>query len=199
MINLKHYINEWKANTSNVESIDIKKTFPKNLNELIKSFNVLFDLYGKGTEENPVDLNSIDVSGIKSFYSNHPSSYFNYPFVHVKFKYIDVSSWNVSNSESLKCLFAQSILMGIYGLENWDVSNIKEFGGMFSLCPQLKYVGNLSQWNVSNGKNFSMMFYNCPLLKDVGNLNDWKFKRNLKKDSFANMFTNSNISLPNWY
>ena len=46
-------------------------------------------------------------------------------------------------------------------LSKWNVSNVENMRCMFYECKQLKSVGDLSNWNVSNVKNVNCMFSGC--------------------------------------
>ena len=82
----------------------------------------------------------------------------------------------------------------IIGLENWDVSKVKNMEGMFNYCENFN--ADLSKWDVSNVENMSFMFsgcknFNCDLSKwDVSSVED-----------MAYMFWNCqtfNCDLSNW-
>ena len=47
----------------------------------------------------------------------------------------------------------------IIGLEDWDVSNVKNMNSMFWNCK--KFNSDLSNWDVSNVENMGFMFKNC--------------------------------------
>ena len=80
----------------------------------------------------PIDFNDVDVSNIDSFYDKNNDRGI---FDETKFKYIDVSYWDVSNCENIN--------------------------SMFFACEQLKSVGDLSNWNVSKVEDISKMFCYC--------------------------------------
>ena len=42
-------------------------------------------------------------------------------------------------------------------LENWNVSNVNHFSGMFMGCSSLPDITSLQNWNVSNQKYFNDM------------------------------------------
>ena len=56
-------------------------------------------------------------------------------FEYMRFKYIDIS--------------------------DWDVSNVKSMRGMFFMCKELESIGDISKWDVSNVTNMSFMFNGC--------------------------------------
>ena len=104
---------------------------PASLEELRKIIENRYNKFGKGTKDNPIDFNDVDVSNIDSFYDNNINIGI---FRETKFEYIDIS--------------------------DWDVSNVKNMMGTFFGCKNLKSVGDLSNWNVSKVKNTFGMFMN---------------------------------------
>ena len=101
---------------------------PKSFDELRKIIEDRYNNLGPGTKDMPIDFNDIDVSNIVSFYGKYKGGI----FAGTKFKYIDVSDWDVSNAEYMHY--------------------------MFGWCNQLKFVGDLSNWNVSNVRFMYYMF-----------------------------------------
>ena len=108
----------------------------------------------------------------------------------------------------------------IIGIENWDVSKVKNMEGMFNYC--YNFNADLSKWDVSNVENMSFMFgecknFNCDLSNwNVSNVKKMgymfsgckKFNCDLSKwnvsnvvESMENMFAdcdNFNSDLSNW-
>ena len=105
---------------------------PKSFDELRKIIEDRYDKLGAGTKQNPIDFNDIDVSNLDSFYNYNKDKGI---FDGTRFKYIDISSWDVSNAKSMCRMF--------YG------------------CDELKSVGDMSKWNVSKATNIAYMLYNC--------------------------------------
>ena len=67
---------------------------PKSFDELHKIIIDRYDKLGPGTEQNPIDFNDIDVSNIDSFCDVKRLLGV---FHGIKFKYIDISDWDVSS------------------------------------------------------------------------------------------------------
>ena len=65
----------------------------KSFDELRKIIEQRYEEYGPGTKQNPIDFNDIDVSNIDSFCGKYDTGIFEY----TRFKYIDISDWDVSN------------------------------------------------------------------------------------------------------
>ena len=106
----------------------------KSFDELRKIIEDRYDKLGPGTKQDPIDFNDIDVSNIDSFYSN---TYYRGLFEGTKFKYIDIS--------------------------DWDVLNVVSMQDMFHGCYELESVGDLSYWDVSKLTDMYSMFYDCSI------------------------------------
>ena len=146
---------------------------PKTFEELRKIIEDRYKKFGPGTKQNSIDFNDVDVSNIDSFYTdiNNINLEIFGIFEATKFKYIDIS--------------------------DWDVSKVKDTGRMFYGCTQLKSVGDLSDWDVSKVKEMSSMFYDCINLKSVGDLSEWNVSKVSHMDE---MLYNSGITnIPDWY
>ena len=130
---------------------------PKSFDELRKIIEDRYDKFGAGTKRKPINFNDIDVSNIDSFCDNNGIGIFQ----RTKFKYIDISDWNVSKVENMNNMFCWCTqLKSVGDLSDLDVSNVENMKFMFYMCIQLKSVGDLSKWDVSNVKIMSGMFYN---------------------------------------
>ena len=153
MITLNQYINEkliinkdYRDNTIVVKSFD----------ELRKIIEDRYDELGPGTQENPIDFNDIDVSNMDSFCNDKGKGIFQ----ETKFKYIDITYWNVSNAKSMRRMFSMcKKLESIGDLSKWNVSNVNDMSYMFYMCRSLNQ--NLSSWDVSNVAYMSYAFFFC--------------------------------------
>ena len=123
--------------------------------------NIIIDRYkkfGPGTEQNPINFNDIDVSNIDSFCTDKGIGLFS----RTKFKYIDISDWNVSNVTNMAYMFFNcEKLESIVDISSWDVSSVYNTSNMFCNCKKIKSVVDISKWNVSNVTDMNSMFYGC--------------------------------------
>ena len=87
----------------------------KSFDELRKIIEDRYDKLGPGTKQNPIDFNDIDVSNLDSFCGKYEKGLFK----ETKFKYIDISNWDVSNIKSMQCMFFMSNELRSAG----DISN----------------------------------------------------------------------------
>ena len=148
------------------EKLIINKDYHDNM-IAVKSFDelrkIIIDRYyklGPGTKQNPIDFNDIDVSNLDSFCNKYNIGIFEY----TRFKYIDISYWNVSNVKSMGYMFAYcEELRSVGDISSWDVSNVTNMSHMFYMCEELKSVVDLSGWDVSNVRNHYIMFLYCPI------------------------------------
>ena len=148
------------------EKLIINKDY-REVNIIVKSFDELrkiiedrYDKFGPGTEQNPIDFNDIDVSNLDSFCNEKNNGIFE----GTKFKYIDISYWDVSNVTDMSGVFWGCLELKSVGyLSNWDVSNVTLMRAMFSYCSKLKSLGDISGWDVSNVRHHDYMFEKCPI------------------------------------
>ena len=152
----------------NKDYIEFKIT-PKSFYELRKIIEDRYDKLGPGTKRNPIDFNDIDVSNIDSFCGKYDIGIFE----ETKFKYIDISDWNVSNIVSMFGMFSNCKKIESVGdLSSWDTSKVINMNSMFYSCEKLKSVGDISKWDVSNVTNMGFMFCNCENFnQDISNWN----------------------------
>ena len=131
----------------------------KSFDELRKIIDDRYDKLGPGTKQIPIDFNDIDVSNIDSFYSNNG---YKGLFEKTKFKYIDISDWDVSKVTDMVSMFAGcEKLESVGDISNWDVSKVTNMAYMFEDCEKLKSVGDISDWDVSKVTIMTFMFYGC--------------------------------------
>ena len=131
----------------------------KSFDELRKIIEDRYDKLGAGTKENPIDFNDIDVSNLDSFYSSNRDKGI---FEEIKFKYIDISDWDVSNIKSTRSMFFRcEALKSVGDISGWNVSKVTDMGVMFFKGEELESVGDISKWDVSKVINMSYMFAFC--------------------------------------
>mgnify|MGYP002615159192 CR=1 FL=1 len=111
---------------------------------------------------------------------------------------IDFQNLDVSDCKDFFGLFLNcQSLIDIDSLKTWNVSNGKEFTSMFEYCKSLENIEALRNWDVSNGTNFSDMFCNCESLQDLNELENLNITNGT---DFSSMFYNctslQNILLP---
>lgn len=181
MKNLKQYISEKLVVNKNYDSYQYH---PKTCKELRQLIIDRYEEQGPGTEQEPIDLNDIDVSRIDTFYNHTENCGL---FEYSKFEYIDVSYWNVSNVTNMQRMFYMCKQLKSIDISNWDVSIVENTAYMFSSCINLESIGDISNWKVSKVNNMANMFYNCEQLESVGNLSKWNVSK-VKDISF--MFCN---------
>ena len=168
------------SNKHMLETLIINKDYSDG-KIVVKSFdelrNIIEDRYeklGPGTKENPIDFNDIDVSNIYYFIDRYKGGIFE----GTKFKYIDISYWDVSSVTDMSYMFyICKELESVGDISSWNLSNVEDMNSMFYECKELETVGDISKWNVSNVTNMSFMFYNCVSLnQDISSWNVSKVK-----------------------
>ena len=109
---------------------------------------------------------------------------------------LDVSSL----TNCIKCDDFSSIFKGyenvkhIIGLEDWDVSNVKNMEGMFQGC--INFNSDLSKWNVSKVKSMKYMFSHCENFKS--NLSKWNVSNVKNTNGMFMGCKKFNSDLSNW-
>ena len=152
---------------------------PKSFDELRKIIEDRYDKLGPGTEQNPIDFNDIDVSNIDSFYNYNKSIVCDSGlFERTKFKYIDISDWDVSNVKSMRQMFQWcKELKSVGDISKWNVSKVTNMSGMFHSC---KYFNqDISSWDVSNVTAMEFMFKNCYSFNQ--DISDWNVSKVMYK------------------
>ena len=157
-------------NSSNqhiLEYLIINKDYRDNV-ITVKSFDELrniiedrYDKLGPGTKRNPIDFNDIDVSNIDSFCDNKGILYKGI-FEETKFKYIDISDWDVSGVTDMSYMFyGCNELTSVGNISGLDISSVTDMSYMFAFCK--KFNQDLSKWNVSKVRCNLYMFDSCPI------------------------------------
>ena len=143
------------------------KILVKSFDELRKIIEDRYKKLGPGTEQNPIDFNDIDVSNISSFCNDKDRGI----FAETKFKYIDISDWDVSNATNMAYMFYMcKELKSVGNILGWDVSKVTDMSGMFYSCTYFNQ--DISSWNVSNVISMTYMFSWCESFKqDLSNWN----------------------------
>ena len=183
------------------EKLVINKDYHDN-KIVVKSFNelkkIIVDRYiklGAGTKQDPIDFNDIDVSNLDSFCNDNDKGIFE----GTKFKYIDISYWDVSNVTNMEVMFyGCKELESIGDLSYWDVSNVTNMSSMFYNCKTLKTVGDLSGWDVSSVNDMWGMFYHCKKLKSVGDISKWNVSKVTDMSFMFDYFKSFNQDISNW-
>ena len=138
----------------------------KSFDELRKIIDDRYKKLGAGTEQNPIDFNDIDVSNMVSFCDNDDIGLFE----QTKFKYIDISDWDVSNVTNMLSMFYRcNTLKSVGDISYWNVSNVTNMAYMFTGC--VNFNQNISRWNVSRVTDMSYMFFGCENFNQ--NISSW--------------------------
>ena len=155
MKNLKQYIKE-----KLIINKDYKNPYtcvPTSCGELRKIIEDRYNKFGRGTKNDPIDFNDVDVSNVNSFYNDNINIGI---FEDTNFEYIDISGWNVSNVKNMVGMFYMcEQLKSIGDITKWDVSNVSDMLAMFYGCASFNQ--DISGWDVSNVTDMSYMFYEC--------------------------------------
>jgi len=113
-------------------------------------------------------------------------------------KFVDFSKSNFSKMETIEGMFNScSKLETIVGLENLDVSNVTNMGGLFSGCRLLTSI-DVGNWDVSKVTNFGAMFRGCYVLKEL-DVNNWNTNNaELVAGTFQDCRALKSLDISNW-
>ena len=165
MKTLNQYIQEQLIINKNYRDAGLS---PKSFDELRKIIEDRYKKLGPGTKQDPIDFNDIDVSNIDSFYDKYNGGIFGL----TKFKYIDISAWDVSNAVSIRNMFyGCKELKSVGNISGWDIFSVTDMSYMFAFCKKLKSVVDLSKWDVSSVTDMSYMFLDCTSFNQ--NISSW--------------------------
>ena len=155
MKTLNQYIQEQLIiNKNYIEAKIVVKSF----DELRNIIEDRYDKLGPGTKENPIDFNDIAVSNIDYFNDKYKGGIFQ----ETKFKYIDISYWDVSNATNMPYMFYMcEELESVGDISGWDVSKVINMSYMFAFCK--KFNQDISNWDVSKVKFKIDMFDKCSI------------------------------------
>ena len=169
---------------------DGKMYHPKSFDELRKIIEDRYKKLGPGTKQNPIDFNDIDVSNIDSFCAENVGI-----FEYTKFKYIDISYWDVLNVYSMRHMFyGCKKLESVGDISKWNVSSVTDMAFMFYECKSFNQ--NISGWDVSNVTNMSGLFYWCESFnKDISK---WNVLNVINMSSMFLDCTSFNQDLSKW-
>ena len=188
MKSLNQYIQEKLI--VNKDYRDVNIVTPKSFDELRKIIEDRYKKLGAGTKRNPIDFNDVDVSNIDSFCDRNIGI-----FEKTKFKYIDITYWDVSNVYSMRHMFyGCKRLKSVGDISKWDVSNVRFMACMFSGCK--KFNQDLSSWNVSNVKDMQSMFWECESFNQ--DISKWNVLNVLDMSSMFLDCTSFNQDLSKW-
>lgn len=149
MKTLNNYINEWKAKTNTISSIDNQRFIYKlDTEDIIRIFNPSWEEFNK--YKNNVYLNDehieLKTDGF-TFKKFKPGTY------EFEIKYLD----------SIDCGFMFADCKKLIKVPMFNTRKVTEMIGMFAGCENLEEV---PLFNINNCNNMNQMFYNCGKLSE---------------------------------
>ena len=112
--------------------------------------------------------------------------------------YVDLRNSNFSKVNSIERMFAYCTnLITIDGLNDIDVSNVDNMGGVFTDCSNIQKL-NVDKWNVSKVTNFGAIFRRCPKLTTL-DVSKWNTSRGvIMSGIFTNCTGLTEIDMSSW-
>lgn len=191
--------------------------FNKTINEnLIPAFNedyINYNVVDESSDNKDIISRSIyglelptkisfegQTSLIESNYLNtsNMTSAYNLFYNCANLTYVDLRGSDFSKIETIERMFTYcSNLLTIDGLNDIDISNVNNMGGLFSDCSKIQEL-NVSNWDVSKVTNFGAAFRRCPELTNI-DVSKWDTSSGV---IMSGVFTNCTglieIDLSNW-
>ena len=166
MKSLNQYIKEKLIVNKDYNDVEI---VVKSFDELRNIIEDRYDKLGAGTEQDPIDFNDIDVSNLDSFSNDKGKG--KGIFEGTKFKYIDISDWDVSSVTDMSYMFyGCKELTSVGNISGWNISSVTDMEYMFIDCKSFNQ--NISDWDVSNVTDIRFMFFGCKSFnQDISNWN----------------------------
>ena len=65
-------------------------------------------------------------------------------------------------------------LTSLPDISKWDTKNNENLSNMFSHCFSLLSLPDISKWDTSKNENLDYIFYECPSLCSLPNISKWK-------------------------
>lgn len=153
------------------------KYHPSSTQELRQIIIDKIKKYGPGTKDNPIDFNDIDVRNITSFSFKTIGGWMGI-LSSDDIEHIDISGWDVSNTNNLDYLFKLS--RNLKTVKMCDTSNIETMFAMFYGCTKME---EAPTFHIDNCKDLRQLFYSCTSLKTLPLFS----KKILQDASIANM------------
>ena len=135
---------------------------------------------------------TLDVSSLTNLIKCDDFSYIFSGLKRVKY-IIGLEDWDVSNVKDMSGMFEECEKFNC-DLSNWDVSSVRYMNGMFQGCE--KFNSDLSKWNVSNVENMSSMFEGCE--KFNSDLSNWDVNKVTNMRFMFNGCKKFNSNLSEW-
>ena len=111
---------------------------------------------------------------------------------------IGLENLDVSKIKRMSTVFKKCSSLESVDLSKWNVSNSEKFVGMFVGCSELTDVGDLSNWNLKEALTIRDMFKECFQLNTIKGIEKWKLP---KIKSIAGIFLGDadlSINIDNW-
>ena len=193
---INRYIKDFERFGFKKPEIDLTKECLREFNDLNNTTDSIFDL-----EDNDVVIILNDGTNLTNWDDVSNTEEIIYLIENLS-DYTDLSD-KYKNFKSLKAISASGVtdkvttlknmfygcssLICMFGLEDWDVSNVNRMDDMFDDCSSLVDLSPLNDWDVSNVSNMKAMFWGCRDLVDLSPLMDWDVSNT---DNMWSMFSN---------
>ena len=132
--------------------------------------------------------NIINISGFSDFNYNvgEDISYMFYSCNNIE-SFKPLKNLDVSNCKNFEGVFSGCNFSNLDYLSKWDMAKAINLENMFYNCNKLNNINGIKGWKVQNVENFKFMFYGCQNLTNVNSIKNWDMS---KAKSIYGMFQN---------
>ena len=109
-------------------------------------------------------------------------------------KKIKLSNIDISKVDDFSELFMDSRRYDFSGIENWNVSNVRNMSGMFSYA--VEFNGNISLWDTSKVEDMSEMFEGAKYFNQ--NIGNWNVSKVMDMSGMFNYAVSFNQDISLW-
>ena len=134
-----------------IESINFKKFYRNNINDMIGMFFGCSSL----KELNLSNFNTNNVTDMSFMFCGCSS-----------LKELNLSNFNTSKVDNMTSMFLDCSSLKELNLSNFNTKNVTDTKEMFSKCSSLEKL-DLSNFNTNNVENMADMFFGCSSLKEL--------------------------------
>ena len=111
---------------------------------------------------------------------------------------IGLETLDTSKIKRMSAIFGCCSNLKSVDLSNWDVSNSERFANLFKECSELTDVGDLSNWNLKEALTMRRMFKECFKLKTIKGIEKWKLPKVKNINCIFLGDKDLNINIDNW-
>ena len=92
-------------------------------------------------------------------------------------EYLEIILTDINNITDMSFLFSHCpALMSVPDISKWDTKNITDMSRLFLGCSSLTSLPDISKWEIQNVKDINNMFCGCRALNSLPDISNWRTK-----------------------